>query len=50
MTKRVFGILSEEGCFDLFELLDLENNIVVVLVLDVNYYRDVETLEKRVRL
>lgn len=48
--KCVFGILLEEGCFDLFELLDLENNIVVVLVLDVNYYCDVEMLEKRVCL
>ena len=31
-------------------LLDLENNTVVALVLDANYYRDAETLEKRVRL
>ncbi|PVA01059.1 YnfC family lipoprotein, partial [Acinetobacter nosocomialis] len=30
--------------------LDLENNTVVALVLDANYYRDAETLEKRVRL
>lgn len=50
VMKCVFGILLEEGCFDLFELLDLENNIVVVLVLDVNYYCDVEMLEKRVCL
>ncbi len=51
VTKRVSGTLSEEGCFDSLELLDLENNTVVALVLDANYYRDVaETLEKRVRL
>ncbi len=29
MTKRVSGTLSEEGCFDSLELLDLENNTVV---------------------
>ncbi len=50
MTKRVSGTLSEEGCFDSLELLDLENNTVVALVLDANYYRDAQTLEKRVRL
>lgn len=50
VTKRVFGTLLEEGCFDLLELLDLENNTVVALVLDANYYCDAETLEKRVRL
>lgn len=50
VTKRVSGTLSEEGCFDSLELLDLENNTVVALVLDANYYRDAETLEKRVRL
>lgn len=50
VTKRVSGTLSEEGCFDSLELLDLENNTVVALVLDANYYRDAQTLEKRVRL
>lgn len=40
VTKRVSGTLSEEGCFDSLELLDLENNTVVALVLDANYYRD----------
>ena len=50
VTKRVSGTLSEEGCFDSLELLDLENNTVVALVLDANYYRDAETREKRVRL
>ena len=39
VTKRVSGTLSEEGCFDSLELLDLENNTVVALVLDANYYR-----------
>lgn len=29
---------------------DLENNTAVALVLDANYYRDAETLEKKVRL
>lgn len=29
VTKRVSGTLSEEGCFDSLELLDLENNTVV---------------------
>lgn len=33
VTKRVSGTLSEEGCFDSLELLDLENNTVVALVL-----------------
>ena len=41
---------SNEFDFDPLELLDLENNTVVALVLDANYYRDAETLEKRVRL
>lgn len=50
VAKRVSGTLSEEGCFDSLELLDLENNTVVALVLDANYYRDAQTLEKRVRL
>ncbi len=50
VTKRVSGSLSEEGCFDSLELLDLENNTVVALVLDANYYRDAQTLEKKVRL
>ncbi len=31
VTKRVSGTLSEEGCFDSLELLDLENNTVVAL-------------------
>lgn len=31
VTKRVSGTLSEEGCFDSLELLDLENNTVLNL-------------------
>src|SRR5690606_19302566 len=50
VAKRVNGTLSEEGCFDTLELHDLENNTGVALVLDANYYRDAETLEKKVRL
>ncbi|HCQ7753182.1 YnfC family lipoprotein [Citrobacter sp. 50677481] len=50
VAKRVNGSLSEEGCFDTLELHDLENNTAVALVLDANYYRDAETLEKRMRL
>ena len=50
VAKRVNGTLSEEGCFDSLELHDLENNTGVALVLDANFYRDAETLEKKVRL
>ena len=41
VTKRVSGTLSEEGCFDSLELLDLENNTVEVMRRD--------TLEKETR-
>ncbi len=44
------GLCRKKAVFDSLELLDLENNTVVALVLDANYYRDAETLEKRVRL
>lgn len=47
VEKRVSGTLSEEGCFDTLELLDLEHNSVVALILDANYYLDAETLEKK---
>lgn len=50
VTKRISGTLSQEGCFDTLELHDLENNTGLALVLDANYYRDAETMEKRVRL
>lgn len=50
VAKRVSGTLSQEGCFDTLELHDVENNTGLALVLDANFYRDAETLEKRVRL
>lgn len=40
VEKRISGTLSEEGCFDTLELLDLEHNSVVALILDANYYLD----------
>ena len=49
-VKDFTQTLMDEQGFDSLELLDLENNTVVALVLDANYYRDAETLEKRVRL
>ena len=50
VTKRVSARLSEEGCFDLIELHDLENNSGATLVLDANYYLDGMTQEKRILL
>jgi len=50
VTKRVSARLSEEGCFDLIELHDLENNTGATLVLDANYYLDGTTQEKRILL
>ena len=50
VTKRVTGTLSQEGCFDTLELHDVENNTGMALVLDANFYRDAETMEKRIRL
>ena len=50
VSRRVSGMLSEEGCFDQLELHDLENNSEVSLVLDANYYLDATTREKRLRL
>ncbi|HAB3297991.1 TPA_asm: YnfC family lipoprotein [Salmonella enterica subsp. enterica serovar Enteritidis] len=41
---------DQEGCFDTLELHDLENNTGLALVLDANYYRDAQTLEKKVQL
>ncbi len=46
VAKQVTGTLSQEGCFDTLELHDLENNTGLALVLDANYYRDAQTLEK----
>lgn len=50
VAKRVSGQLSEEGCFDVLEFHDVENNTGATLVLDANYYVDGVTQEKRVRL
>lgn len=50
VTRRVSGVLSEEGCFDQLESHDLENNTEISLVLDANYYLDAVTREKRVGL
>ncbi|EBR0224236.1 YnfC family lipoprotein [Salmonella enterica subsp. enterica serovar Monschaui] len=50
VAKQVTGTLSQEGCFDTLELHDLENNTGLALVLDANYYRDAQTLEKKVQL
>lgn len=50
VAKRVSGQMSEEGCFDVLEFHDLENNTGATLVLDANYYVDGMTQEKRVRL
>lgn len=46
VAKQVSGTLSQEGCFDTLELHDLENDTGLALVLDANYYRDAQTLEK----
>lgn len=50
VTKRVSARLSQEGCFDLIEMHDLENNSGATLVLDANYYLDGNTQEKRILL
>jgi Uncharacterised protein family (UPF0257) len=50
VTKRVSARLSQEGCFDLIELHDLENNSGATLVLDANYYVDATTQVKRILL
>ncbi|MFG6653014.1 YnfC family lipoprotein [Scandinavium sp. M-37] len=50
VTKRVSARLSQEGCFDLLELHDVENNSGATLVLDANYYVDGTTQQKRILL
>ncbi|MEO3988739.1 YnfC family lipoprotein [Pseudocitrobacter cyperus] len=50
VAKRVSGRMSEEGCFDVLEFHDLENETGATLVLDANYYVDGITQEKKVRL
>jgi len=50
VAKRVSGQLSPEGCFDLLEFHNIEEDTGALLVLDANYYVDGVTHEKRVRL
>lgn len=50
VTKRVNGQLSREGCFDLLEFHNIEEDTGAMLVLNANYYIDGLTHEKRVRL
>ncbi|AVR04342.1 YnfC family lipoprotein [Pluralibacter gergoviae] len=50
VTKRVSARLSEEGCFDLLDLHDVENNTGATLLLDANYYIDANSQEKRILL
>ncbi len=51
VTKRVSGSFGrKKAVLILSNYSDSENNTLVALVLDANYYRDAETLEKRVRL
>ncbi len=50
VAKRVSASLSKEGCFDLLELHDVENDSGVALILDANFYLDAQTHEKKVRL
>ncbi|MFJ2973794.1 YnfC family lipoprotein [Kluyvera sp. NPDC087067] len=50
VAKRVSGQLSAEGCFDLLEFHNIEEDTGALLVLDANYYVDGVTHEKRVRL
>ncbi|KFD20827.1 MAG: YnfC family lipoprotein [Yokenella regensburgei] len=49
-SKQVNAKMSEEGCFDLLELKDVEHNTGAALVLDANYYVDATTDEKRIKL
>lgn len=50
VTKRVSARVSEEGCFDLLDLHDVENDTGATLVLDANYYIDAMTQQKRILL
>ncbi|MEX3019802.1 YnfC family lipoprotein [Kluyvera sp. STS39-E] len=50
VAKRVSAQLSPEGCFDLLEFHNIEEDTGALLVLDANYYLDGVTREKRVRL
>lgn len=50
VAKRVSAQLSPEGCFDMLELHNIEEDTGALLVLNANYYLDGITNEKRVRL
>ena len=50
VAKRVSAQISREGCFDLLEFHNIEEDSGALLVLDANYYLDGVTHEKRVRL
>lgn len=50
VAKRVSAQISREGCFDLLEFHNIEEDTGALLVLDANYYLDGVTREKRVRL
>ena len=50
VAKRVSAQLSQEGCFDLLEFHDIEQDTGALLVLNANYYLDGVTHEKRVLL
>lgn len=50
VMKQVSGKLSQEGCFDLLEFHDIENNSGATLILDANYYLDATSQEKRILL
>lgn len=50
VAKRVSAQLSREGCFDMLEFHNIEEDTGALLVLNANYYLDGVTQEKRVRL
>lgn len=50
VAKRVSAQLSREGCFDMLEFHNIEEDTGALLVLNANYYLDGVTHEKRVRL
>lgn len=50
VAKRVSAQVSPEGCFDMLEFHNIEEDTGALLVLNANYYLDGVTHEKRVRL
>ncbi|EMH4161034.1 YnfC family lipoprotein [Pluralibacter gergoviae] len=50
VTKRVSARISEEGCFDLLDLHDVQNSTGATLLLDANYYIDADTQQKKILL